>query len=332
MDKVRLALVGCGGIMNGFHANNLLTFDDIEVVAVADPVEERAQKMAARFGGKPRVYKNHSDLYDHESRSTLDAVYIGIEPTAHTDTELRAIDLSLPFMVEKPMTLDPDLADTIVKRVEEKGLVTSCGFQDRYLDVLQMVKAELPKHKPGGLVYGSWIGGVPRVWWWLKKSTCGGQLVEQNIHILDGLRFLFGEASSVYATSSRGVVDDIEGYETDDHSTAVFQFPNNVTATLVSACYLNDDAPGAHNGLLITLEDMIIDYELRSRVTFRTRNETREVRKAHEHGITADRAFIDGVRANSDANILSPYRDGIKTLKLAFAANASMESGQAVHL
>ena len=64
--------------------------------------------------------KNHTELYDHESAATLDAVYICIEPTAHTDTELRAIDLGLPFLVEKPMTLDENLAETIVKKVEEK--------------------------------------------------------------------------------------------------------------------------------------------------------------------------------------------------------------------
>ena len=333
MDKLRLGLIGCGGIMNGFHANNLLTFDDIEVVAVADPVAERAERMAARFAGKPRVYKNHSDLYDHESRATLDAVFIGIEPTAHTDTELRAIDLNLPFMVEKPMTLDMDLADKIVRLVDEKKLITSCGFQDRYLDVIQMVKSELPRHKPGGLVYGSWIGGVPRVWWWLKKETCGGQLYEQNIHILDGLRYLFGEAISVYATSSRGIIDDIEGYDTDDHSTAVFEFPNHVTATLVSACYLKEASGGARNGMVITLEDMIIEYELRWKVTFRTAQETREIRKSPiDHGITANRAFIDAVRSGDDSGVRSPYRDDVKTLRLASAANQSMATGRVVKL
>ena len=41
MDKVRLGIIGCGGIMQGFHAKHLVEFDDIEVVAVADPIEER---------------------------------------------------------------------------------------------------------------------------------------------------------------------------------------------------------------------------------------------------------------------------------------------------
>lgn len=331
MDKIRLGMIGCGGICSKFHANNIQGMEDVQIVAVADPVEERRLEMAKRFGVE-RVYKNHSDLYDHESKATLDAVYICVEPTAHTDTELRAIDLNLPFMVEKPMTLDIELAETIVKRVAEKNLITSCGFQDRYLDVFNAVKDELPKHRKGGLVYGSWIGGVPRVWWWLKKSTCGGQLVEQNIHLLDGLRYLFGDAKSVYATASRGIVEDIEGYDTDDHSTAVIQFENSVTATLVSGCYVKSSAGGAHNGLLITLEDMIIDYELRKSATFKTQFETREVRRAFEHGITADRAFLDAVKTGDGSKIKSPYSDSIKSLKLAFAANQSMESGEVVRL
>ncbi|GHU69437.1 hypothetical protein AGMMS49992_00120 [Clostridia bacterium] len=335
MDKVRLGLIGCGGICKGFHANNLKDFDDIEVVAVADPKEERRDQVAAMFGGTARKYQNHTDLYDHESAKTLDAVYICVEPTAHTDTELRAIDLGLPFLVEKPMTLDIQLAEKIVKLAAEKNLITACGFQDRYLDVVNLVKEELPKHKPGGLVYGAWIGGIPRVWWWLKKDTCGGQLYEQTIHILDGLRYLFGEAIDVYATSSRGIVtpEDCEGYDTDDHSTAVIRFANNYTATLVSACHLKDASGPAWSGIRITMEDIIIDYQLRSKVTFQTKQETREIRKApFEHGITEDRTFIDAVKSGDGSHIKSPYSDGIKTLKLGLAANLSMETGKLIRL
>ncbi|GHU67805.1 hypothetical protein FACS1894184_08350 [Clostridia bacterium] len=335
MDKVRLAFIGCGGICKGFHANNLKDFDDIEVVAVADPVEERRDQIAAMFGTK-RKYKNHTDLYDHESKSTLDAVYIMVEPTAHTDTELRAIDLSLPFMVEKPMTMDIGLAEKIVKGVAEKKLITSCGFQDRYLDVMNLVKDELPKHKPGGLVYGAWVGGIPGVWWWQKKSTCGGQLYEQTIHILDGLRYLFGEAIDVYATASRGIVDPATkhsgvDYDTDDHSTAIIRFPNSVTATLVSGCYVSDSP--TFSGIRITLNDMLIEYKLRHSVTFQTKQETREVRKSPiEHGIAADHAFINAVKSGDGSAIKSPYSDGIKTLKLGLAANESMETGKVVRL
>ena len=331
MEKLRLGLIGCGG-RAGAHMNSFLQMDDVAVVAVADPREDRRNAAAAKFGCT-RIYTDHRDLYAHENRSTLDAVVIAIEPTAHIGVEETAIDLGLPFIVEKPMAMDIRQAEAIARRVEETGLITPVGFQDRYLDLIDIIKEELPRHKAGGLVYGAWVGGIPGVWWWQKKSTCGGQLVEQNIHLLDGLRWLYGEPLSVYATCSRGIVrpgiDASEEYDTDDHSTAVLRFPNNVTATLVSGCYSRGVRPNC--GYVITLDDMILDYRLRNNLIIRTAHETRDIDRQVDQTFILDRVFVDAVRSGDGSAIRSPYPDAYKTLKLAFAANESMESGQVIY-
>jgi len=331
MDKVRVGLIGCGG-RAGAHMNSLLQMDDIQVVAVADPIEERRVNAAEKMGAS-RIYKNHTELYDNESADTLDALYICVEPTAHTDTELRAIELGIPFLVEKPMHLDLAQAEEIAKKIEEKNLMTAVGFQDRYLDLIQMIKDELPKHKTGGLVYGAWVGGIPGVWWWQKKSTCGGQLLEQNIHLLDGLRYLYGEPLSVYATASTGIVrpgvDASPEFDTDDHSTAVLRFPNNVTATLVSGCYSQGVRP--HCGYVITLNDMVIDYRLRNNLIFETAMETRDIKRGNDQTYDMDRAFITAVKTGDRSLIRSPYSDALKSHKICFAANQSMETGEVIY-
>ncbi len=330
MENVRVGLIGCGGRMQA-HIDAFLQMKDVKVVAVADPVEERRLAAAKTFGCD-RIYADHTALYNGESKETLDCVYIAIEPTAHSDTETRAIDMGIPFLVEKPMTLDLAQADEIARRVKETNLITAVGFQDRYLDLMEMVKEELPKHKAGGLVYGAWIGGIPGVWWWQKKSTCGAQLVEQNIHLIDGLRYLYGEPLSVYATASRGMVtpgvDASAEYDTDDHSTAVIRFENNVTATLVSGCYSKDVRPNC--GLLITLSDMIIDYRLRNNLILTTARETRDIKRGVDQTYLLDRAFIDAIKTGDPSGIRSPYEDALKSLKLGFAANKSMETGEVV--
>lgn len=332
MKKVRLGLIGCGG-RAGSHMQGWLKMpEEVEVVAVADPIEARRLAAKEKFPGA-RVYRDHTDLYDHESAETLDAVIIAIEPTAHTDTETRAIDMGIPFLVEKPMTLDLEKADEIARRVKEKHLITSVGFQDRYLDLMEMVKAELPKHKQGGLVYGAWCGGIPGVWWWQKKADCGGQLVEQNIHLVDGLRFLYGEPLSVYATASRGIVrpgvDASAEYDTDDHSTAVIRFPNNVTATLVSSCYSRGVRPRC--GLYITLDDMVLDYRLRNNLIISTAEGTTDTPRGVDQTFLLDKAFIEAVRTGDPSPIRSDYEDALKSLKLAFAANRSMETGEVIY-
>ena len=332
MDKVRIGLVGCGGIAN-YHVSHLVQMEDVEIVAVADPVQARREAMAAKTGAK-RLYKNHTELYDAEATSALDAVYICIEPTAHTDTEYRAIDKGWNFLVEKPMTLDIKMAEDIAAKIKARNLLTHVGFQDRYLDIIEPIKAELPKHRTG-IVYGAWVGGIPMVWWWLKKSTCGAQLVEQNIHLVDMLRYFYGEPLSVYATCSRGIVQPFEkdgvAYDTDDHSTCVINFKNSVTATLFTGCYADYSLTGFdHNGLTIITQDMTIEYKLRKSTTFINHAETREYRTAVDQGMTLDRTFIDAIKSGDGSLIRSPYGDAVESLRLALAANQSMETGLVV--
>lgn len=331
MDKVRVALIGCGG-RSGAHQNSFAQMDYVEVVAVADPIEERRNSVAKRFGCK-RIYKDHTELYDNESADTIDAIVIAIEPTAHTDTETRAIEMGIPFLVEKPVHLDYEKAVEIDKKIREKNLITCVGFQDRYLDLMDIIKEELPKHKQGGLVYGAWVDGIPGPWWWQKRSTCGGQLVEQNIHLVDGLRWLYGEPLSVYATCSRGIVkpgvDAQEIYDTDDHSTVVYRFKNNVTATLVSGCYCQGVKPRL--GFYITLNDMILDYRLRNNLIITTPGKTVDIHRAVDQTFLLDEAFIKAVMTGDRSLIRSDYSDALKTHKIAFAANESMDTGKVIY-
>lgn len=331
MRKLKIGLIGCGG-RSGAHQNSFEKMDNVEVVAVADPIEDRRLAAAKRFGAKG-VYKDHTELYDHAIEDGVEAVIIAVEPTAHTDTEWRAIELSIPFLVEKPMNLDLCEAEKIAKAVEEKDLITAVGFQDRYLDLMDMIKEEIPKHKAGGLVYGAWVGGIPGPWWWQKKSTCGGQLVEQNIHLADGLRYLFGEPLSVYATATTGIVkagvDASPEYDTDDHSTAVYRFENGYTATLVSGCYSKGIRPRC--GLYITLSDVVIDYRLRNNLIISTPEGTTDTPRGVDQTYLLDKAFVEAVLTGDRSGIRSDYADALKSHKMVYAANESMESGQVIY-
>ena len=330
MDKVRIAIIGCGGRSK---AHLFEQMEDVEVVAVADPVEERRIAANERFGGKCRMYKDHNELYASESKETVDALLIAVEPTAHVGIEEGAIEKGFHFIVEKPMTLDLAQADRIAAGIKEKKLITSVGFQDRYLDLMEIIREEMPKHKGGGLVYGAWVGGIPGVWWWQKKSTCGGQLVEQNIHLADGLRWLYGEPISVYATSSKGMVkagvDASPEYDTDDHSTAVFRFENNVTATLVSGCYSKGIRPRC--GLYIALDDMILDYRLRNNLIISTPAGVKDIPRGVDQTLILDKVFVEAVRTGDASKIRSDYDDALKSLKMCFAAEQSIATGQVVY-
>ncbi|MEG2597272.1 MAG: Gfo/Idh/MocA family oxidoreductase, partial [Oscillospiraceae bacterium] len=55
MKKVKVGIIGCGGIANGKHLpalKHLVEQDIIELVAFCDIIEERAVKAAKEFGAE----------------------------------------------------------------------------------------------------------------------------------------------------------------------------------------------------------------------------------------------------------------------------------------
>ncbi len=77
MTPLKVACVGTGFIA-GRHLEALSTFPDVEVVAVADAVRERAEEVAGRYG--TRAYDDGMALLEKED---LDAVWICVPPFAH---------------------------------------------------------------------------------------------------------------------------------------------------------------------------------------------------------------------------------------------------------
>lgn len=329
MEKLKVGIIGCGGIGN-WHFSHLIEFDDVELVAFCDIEIAKAKSMAER-AGTGRTYENYGEMLDHEK---LDAVYICVPPYAHGDIEFSVIDHGLPFLVEKPMAMDYALAEKIGEKVAEHNLITAVGFQDRYLDLTEKIQEYL-EGKQVGLVNGAWVGGIPGVWWWRKKETSGGQIVEQNVHIFDMCRYLFGEPESVYCAAGKGIVDPeaygVPGYNVEDYSAACIKFKSGPVCNLFTGCY-NVQGGGMKCGLTIYCKDATIDYTLRSGVKYRDAEKMEESVRQVDQGVIEDRTFIDAVKSGDGSNIRSPYSDALKTLKLVLACNESIETGKAITL
>ncbi len=324
MDKLKVAMVGCGGISN-LHLNHLASFDDVEFVGFMDIRSEKALEKSTMVGGG-KVYDDYVTMLDD---AKPDVLYICVPPDQHGFIEFEAIKRAIPFLVEKPMALDMELAYSIRDAVDKAGLVTAVGFQDRYLDIITKTK-ELLKGRTVGLVDGQWIGGIPNPYWWTLYSTSGGQIVEQNIHLFDMLRYLFGDPARVYCAGARGIVKR-EGYDLHDYSSTIITFKNNVIATLFTGCYRQGKLSN-NNGLNILCVDANIRYLLRESVEITTTDGSEMFIKEVNQGVTADRAFLDAVKANNPALVKSPYADACKSLALTLACNESIATGKEIIL
>ena len=61
--KIRVGIIGCGGIANGKHLPGLQACEDVEMVAFCDLIEQRARDAAEKYGTKDaKVYTDYKEL------------------------------------------------------------------------------------------------------------------------------------------------------------------------------------------------------------------------------------------------------------------------------
>ena len=318
---VRVGFVGCGGI-NKAHMANLAGIKDAKMVAFCDVQKDRAQEVAEQYGGE--MFTDYKAMYDEVE---LDAVYIALPPFAHTDQELLAVQKKLAIFVEKPMALDMKLARKVAREVETAGVISTVGFQDRYLDIIKRLQGELDKNPPG-LMMGYWMGGMPQVAWWRRKEQSGGQIVEQTIHIFDMARYLFGEVKSVQTVSSKGLMKDVPKYNIEDASAVNLQFKSGLCGTIFSACFLE---VGNRGGMDIWSKKAMYRYDERVALTVNKPGKDAQRFEPKKNCLEdIDKTFIKAVKTNDQSLLKSSYADAAKSLAIVLAANEAIATGEVV--
>ncbi|RIK41854.1 MAG: hypothetical protein DCC55_10605 [Chloroflexi bacterium] len=320
MKPVRVGFIGAGGIATR-HLGDLLTFEDVTVVALADPVVERASALAERCHG--RVYADYAEMLDKE---TLDALYICVPPFAHGELELAALERDLPFFVEKPLAADYQTAATIAQRVAEQGLVTAVGYHWRYLDTTEEAQ-QLLAERPARLALGYWLDFTPPPAWWRREEQSGGQLVEQTTHIFDLARLLVGEVDEVYAVGGKLHRSHLPDADIYDATAVTLRFASGAVGTMASTCLLNwPHRIGLHlfcEGMAIELSEFEIMIDVgRGRPTRRAEGDP---------FVREDRAFIDAVQGKPN-RIRASYGEALKTHRVTTAANQSAHERRVIEL
>lgn len=320
---VSVGFVGCGG-NNADHMSKIDADPNAQIAAVCDVDEEKAQKAGTSWNVP--AFDGHDEMIDSVD---LDAVFVSVPPFAHGDIEMSLIDAGINMLVEKPVALDLELACDIQSGIEEKGLIATAGFQDRYLDVLERTQDALRSSDPG-LFMGCWMGGMPGVAWWRVKEQSGGQHIEQTIHTFDTARYLFGEVVSVHGVSSTGLMTGVPNYDVEDASAVNLKFESGLCGTIFSACFLN---VGQQNGMEIWCRGLKIDYVERTSVEFSYANGNREFFSVkNDPRVDLDATFVEAVENDDQSLLKSSYGDAVDTLEVVLAADESMRTGQAVDI
>ncbi|MEN6309601.1 MAG: Gfo/Idh/MocA family oxidoreductase, partial [Anaerohalosphaeraceae bacterium] len=138
-EKIRLALVGCGGRGNGalndcINAAKYLNIP-VEIVALADHFKDRALKTAEEHGLSPDICFDGPAGYKKVMESIADVVLLVTPPAFRPNQFEAAINAGKHVFMEKPVAVDAPGARKIMEVGEiakQKKLCVVAGTQRRY--------------------------------------------------------------------------------------------------------------------------------------------------------------------------------------------------------
>jgi predicted dehydrogenase len=233
---MRYALIGCGRIATNHikaAANNKL-----EIAAVCDIIPEKMEILLTKHGLEADVsiarYADYIKMLD-EVKPTL--VSIATESGVHAQIALDCIDRGIHVIIEKPMAMSMADADEIIRRSEAKGVKVCACHQNRFNIAVQKTRQALEAGRFGLLSHGSihvrWNRNrdyFDQASWRGTWAQDGGCLMNQCIHGIDLLRWMFGdEVEEVYGTTRRQFHDYLE---VEDVGMAIVKFKNGAVATI----------------------------------------------------------------------------------------------------
>jgi predicted dehydrogenase len=324
MSRLRVALLGCGGIAIRHAAAVRALGDEMELVGCCGRDMARTQGFVAEQGGAPFV-----DMDAMIDAARPDLMIATLPPYCRAGEIERAAERGVHLLVEKPIALDMAAADRMVERVEAAGVVAAIGFLYRFGDAVRAWRAR--DTGPAGLYAGAYHCNALHAHWWREEARSGGQIVEQIIHQIDLIRYLVGEPDSVYARRANLFHRDVPGYDVEDVSAIIFGWDDGRIAALNAS---NVAVPGLwHKEWAIFAEKMTGRFTgwNEAVLTPTAAPDRAETIAGASDPFTAQLADVAAaIREGRQPQI--PLREGAATLRLALAARRSADARRELRL
>ena len=124
MTRTRMAVVGCGHL-GAIHARLLSAREDVDLVAVCDPVPEARDRVAAAQGCAALAAP--ADL-----PGRVDAVVVAAPTGLHAAVALPLLEAGIELLVEKPIAATVEDARAISVAARRCGRVVAVGHVERF--------------------------------------------------------------------------------------------------------------------------------------------------------------------------------------------------------
>jgi predicted dehydrogenase len=206
---VRVAVIGCGAVVERFHAPALTALahrGEVEVVALCDPDAARLGAFAATF---PRAAALTSIAGVAATRPDLGV--IASPAGLHADHSIALLDAGIHVLCEKPIAPRVADAERMIAAAARRRRMLAVGLFRRFFPSARLVRVLVLSGRRGAFQSGTILetGGFH---WpfrsasaFLPELTPGGILLDIGVHVLDLLTWWFpGVRVTAYEDDAMG--------------------------------------------------------------------------------------------------------------------------------
>jgi predicted dehydrogenase len=113
------------GALGQHHARHLARLREVQLVGVCDIEPGRAEKIASELG--TAAFVEVDDLL-----ARVEAVTVAVPTAAHIEVGLRALESSVPVLMEKPLAATLEEADRLIAAANRRRVQLQVGHIERY--------------------------------------------------------------------------------------------------------------------------------------------------------------------------------------------------------
>lgn len=185
--KLKIGIIGCGGIANGKHLPSLSKLDDVELVAFCDIIPERAEKACKEYGTPDaRWFTDYREML----KQPLDVVHVLTPNAAHAPLTIAALEAGCHVMCEKPMAKTAAEAQSMLDAAKRTGKKLTIGYQNRCRKDSQYLHQVCADGQLGKIYFAKAHAirrrAVPTWGVFLdQEAQGGGPLIDIGTHALD---------------------------------------------------------------------------------------------------------------------------------------------------
>lgn len=256
--KIKVGIIGCGGIANGKHMPSLSKLSDVEMVAFCDIILEKAEKAKEKYGTPDaKVYTDYQELLKDPE---IEVIHVCTPNRSHAPISIDSLHAGKHVMCEKPMAKTAEDARKMVVAAKETGKKLTIGYQHRHKPESIYLKSVIDRGDLGDIYYAKAYAirrrGTPNWGVFLNEyEQGGGPLIDIGTHSLDVTLYLMNnyEPKMVVGTTYKKVNNadcgnpwggwDKEQHTMEDSAFGFIVMKNGATIILESSWALNTSEP-----------------------------------------------------------------------------------------